>query len=165
MSVIHNLFGYSQLGFLNRVFLQWFFIRMYRYDHKEKQRRTIKTHRDYGILYWVIPLTGWGNPLKPLGLMKKKVLLSRCVDVEKIKECIALFCEDGEFESIIASSISISTEYIRIRDIFDLHGRRFTDIICTPDWQERCKSQWILEKYKYAFNNLKQRQPELFTKE
>ena len=48
------LFGYTWVGWLNRLVLQWLFIRLYYGQH-------------WGFLTRVVPLTGWGTAYKFIG--------------------------------------------------------------------------------------------------
>lgn len=52
----------SWLGVLNRIILQWFFIRLARIVD-DVTGKTL----GYKILKWVVPLTGWGSDYKFIG--------------------------------------------------------------------------------------------------
>jgi hypothetical protein len=55
------------LKFIN-YFLQIFFIRVYAsYDSNDKPDRKDWKLKGYGILYFVLPFTGWKNPYIPIG--------------------------------------------------------------------------------------------------
>ena len=53
----------SWLGLLNGVVLQWFFIRLF----KAESKGVVKY---WGILYFIVPLTGWGSKFKSIGKVK-----------------------------------------------------------------------------------------------
>jgi hypothetical protein len=48
------------LGIINQWIVQWFFIRIY--SNREESK-----HTNYGVLYWVCPLTGWASDYKIIG--------------------------------------------------------------------------------------------------
>ncbi len=54
-------FGMSWVGWVNRLFLQWLFIRLaYKEDNKGRKY-------DFGIMRGVWPTTGWNTPYRFLG--------------------------------------------------------------------------------------------------
>jgi len=61
----------SGLEFINRFFFQLFFIRIFKggkiIDGKLKVDR-------YGILYWIVPFTGWSKSYKWIGKNHSKVI-------------------------------------------------------------------------------------------
>lgn len=62
----------SALGFINYFFVQWFCIRICKSIDIESKRVT-----GYGILYFVVPLTGWNNEYKEIGIFKSKIIIGR----------------------------------------------------------------------------------------
>lgn len=51
------------LGFVNRFILQWFFIRLF-------VAVAEGTPQYWGVLYWIVPTTGWNSKYKSLGKVK-----------------------------------------------------------------------------------------------
>lgn len=54
-----KLFGYSCIGWLNIIILQWFFVRLY---YVENEQNNIK---NYGFIFPIVPLTGWWSDYFP----------------------------------------------------------------------------------------------------
>jgi len=51
-----KLFGYSWIGWLNIIILQWFFVRLF---YLENDRGNVE---NYGFMFPIVPLIGWwGN--------------------------------------------------------------------------------------------------------
>lgn len=57
-----RFFGHTWLGWLNKIILQWLFIRL-----TEKLVTETSEHNRWLIMRWVIPTTGWGNDYKFVG--------------------------------------------------------------------------------------------------
>ena len=56
------------LGVINKFIVQWFFIRICKFlDDSDKI-----TH--YGIIFPIVPLTGWGKPYKPTNYKSVKLV-------------------------------------------------------------------------------------------
>ena len=51
------------LGFVNMFILQWFFIRLF-------VAEADGTPQYWGVLYWIVPTTGWNSEYKSLGKVK-----------------------------------------------------------------------------------------------
>lgn len=54
--------GYTWLGWLNRILLQWFFIRL-----SELQQTSTQDHIAWQISYWIVPCTGWTTDYRTIG--------------------------------------------------------------------------------------------------
>jgi hypothetical protein len=54
-----KLFGYSWIGWLNIVILQWFFVRLF---YSENEQGNIE---NYGFIFPIVPLTGWWGDYFP----------------------------------------------------------------------------------------------------
>ncbi|MBV6478683.1 MAG: hypothetical protein HGGPFJEG_01441 [Ignavibacteria bacterium] len=59
------------LNYLNKFFLQWFFVRLTRAEVNKFSTGGIKVISSwYAIQYWVMPLSGYGREYKYLGKQK-----------------------------------------------------------------------------------------------
>ena len=56
---------FTWLGFFNFFILQWFFIRLFKYNI-EISNEDVPEIWKYKIIKWIIPLTGWNNDYKYL---------------------------------------------------------------------------------------------------
>lgn len=56
---MNKLFGYSWVGWLNIVFLQWFFIRLF---YSVSYQDNVGS---YGLIFPIVPLTGWWGDYIP----------------------------------------------------------------------------------------------------
>lgn len=63
----------SKLEFLNKVILQWFFIRLCKHLKQDKEGDYTITYA-YSIMYWVTPLSGWSSDYKSLGTIRNKII-------------------------------------------------------------------------------------------
>lgn len=64
---MNKLFGYSWVGWLNIIILQWFFIRLY---YSVNEQNSIEC---YGFLFPIVPLTGWWSDYVPQKPWKVKL--------------------------------------------------------------------------------------------
>jgi len=55
-----KLFGYTWVGWLNIIVLQWLFVRLY---YAESDSGSVE---NYGIIFPIVPLTGWWSDYLPL---------------------------------------------------------------------------------------------------
>ena len=62
-----KILGYTWVGWLNIIILQWFFIRLY---YIENDQNIIE---NYGIMFPIVPLTGWWNNYFPTKYWKIKI--------------------------------------------------------------------------------------------
>ena len=83
------------LGFANRVFFQWFFIRLTKcLENKIEEYKLlsfdltlngmasrgngiIKTYEWYSIQYWILPTSGWGTNFQYLNKKPKFIKITR----------------------------------------------------------------------------------------
>lgn len=61
----------SKLFFLNYFICQWFFFRIYKYSIGTKGSQVDDIH-GYGVLFFVLPLTGWKNKYRSIGKIRIK---------------------------------------------------------------------------------------------
>lgn len=65
-----KFFGHTWLGWLNKIILQWFFVRLTEIVTRDKNDIEIKS--EWSLDYWIVPTTGWGNDYKFIGGEPKK---------------------------------------------------------------------------------------------
>ena len=61
------------LGFINKIVLQWFFVRLCKHLKKDKECNYTITYA-YSIMYWVYPLSGWNSDYESLKPIRNKMI-------------------------------------------------------------------------------------------